>query len=187
MHKFSPHHAERLENPERYKLLQPERTLKELGLRPGMTFVDVGAGTGFYSRPASQIVGGKGKVIALDLSAEMLEILKRNVLPADIEVLLSEEYRLPLDDGVGDFVLLSTVLHENGDVPRLLREAARVTKSSGKIVIIEWKKQDEDFGPPMMERLGQDELLSQVSSFEVTAQGDLTGSHYCVALRKKQT
>jgi ubiquinone/menaquinone biosynthesis C-methylase UbiE len=185
MHKFSPQNAERLENPDRHKLLQPQKTLAKFGLKPGMTFIDIGAGTGFFSRAAAEVVGKKGTVYALDMSEEMLEILKRNGVRDNMKLLHSEEYRLPLPDATGDYALLSTVLHENPDVPKLLDEVARVTKPSGKIVILEWKKQDEESGPPKMERLGENELLPQLSSYEVVERGDVTNSHYYVIIRKK--
>ena len=151
-----------------------------------MTFVDIGAGTGFFSRAASDIVGKQGTVYALDMSADMLEILKRNGIRDNIHTLLSEEYRLPLEDNVGDLTLISIVLHENADVNRFLAEAARVTKSSGKILIIEWKKQDEESGPAKAERLGLDDLLPQLSPYDIVEQGDVTRSHYYVVVRKKK-
>lgn len=187
MHKFSPHNAAKLENPERYELLQPQKSLEKLGLRKGMCFVDIGAGTGFFSRAASEIVSTKGIVYALDMSEEMVEIVKKNGVPDNMRVMLSAEYRLPLPDALADVSLLSTVLHENTDVKKLLAEAARVTKSSGKIVIIEWKKQEEEMGPPKDERLGQDELVPQLSSFDILDQGDLTGSHYYIVLGKSHS
>jgi len=186
VHKFSPHNAERLENPERHKLLQPEKTLARLGLRSGMTFVDIGAGTGFFSRAASEVVGKKGKVYALDMSEEMIEILKRNGVCDNMHVLRSEEYRLPVADAEGDIAFLSTVLHENTDVRKLLDEASRVTKPSGKIIIIEWKKQDEESGPPKTERLGEEELLQQLPSYEIVDRGEVTKSHYYLVIRRKK-
>ncbi len=185
MHKFSPHHSERLENRDRYELLQPTRTLRKFGLGPGMTFVDIGAGTGFFSRTAADIVGEKGIVYALDMSSEMLEILNRNGTRKNMRVLQSEEYRMPLPDEVGDVTLLSTVVHENTDAKRLLAEAARVTKKSGAIAIIEWKKQHEEIGPAKAERLGQEELLPLLSPYEIIEQGDLNKSHYFMLIRRK--
>jgi ubiquinone/menaquinone biosynthesis C-methylase UbiE len=184
MHKFSPQHAERLENAERYKLLEPEKTLARLGLKAGMTFVDIGAGTGFFSRAAAEIVGKAGVVYALDMSEEMVGILKHNGVRDNMRILKSEEYRLPLSDGVGDVALLSTVLHENPDVRKLLTEVTRVLKPSGTILIIEWKKQDEEMGPEKAERLGVEELLPQLDSYDVIQQGDLTPSHYYLVIRK---
>ena len=186
MHKFSHHNAARLENPGRYELLQPRATLAKFGLRSGMTFVDVGAGTGFFSREASEIVGEKGIVYALDMSPEMLEILKQNGVGTNVRVMRSEEYRFPVPDGIAHLTLLSTVLHENADTRRLLAEAARVTAPAGCIAIIEWKKQDEEIGPPKSERLGREELLAALSGYEIVEQGDLNKSHYYVVVRREQ-
>jgi len=185
MHKFSPHKAAGLESPDRHKLLQPQKTLAKFGLKSGMTFVDIGAGTGFFSRAASEIVGKEGTVYALDMSKEMVGILKQNGVCDNMRVLQSEEYRLPVPDGTGDFAFLSTVLHENPDVTRLLDEATRTLKPSGKIIIIEWKKQDEEMGPPKEERLGLHELTPQLSSYDIIEQGDVTPSHYYLVIRRK--
>jgi ubiquinone/menaquinone biosynthesis C-methylase UbiE len=186
MHKFSPQNAERLENPERHKQLRPYETLTKLGLKSGMTMIDIGAGTGFFSRAAAEIVGDKGTVFALDMSNEMLELLKKHGARKNTRILQSEEYRLPLPDATGDVTLLALVLHENTDVPRLLDEAARVTKPTGKISIIEWKKQDEEKGPPKEERLGEEELTRKLSSFNVLDRGDVSPSHYYLVIQKKR-
>ena len=66
MHRFSPERADRLETPERYALLQPRETLLRFGLGAGMTIVDVGAGTGFFTRPAAEIVGPAGRAVAVN-------------------------------------------------------------------------------------------------------------------------
>ena len=185
MHKFSPHRADRLESPERYELLPPGPTLRKFGLRPGMTFVDIGAGTGFFSREAADIVGQEGIVYALDMSPEMLEILKRNGVPRNTRVILSGEYRLPMPDEVGDLTLLSTVLHENTDMKRLLAEAIRVTGKAGTVAIVEWKKQDEEIGPPSAERIDKEDLLHALSDYRIVAQGDLNKSHYYILIGRK--
>ncbi len=186
MHKFSHHNAQRLENADRYKLLQPKKTLARFGLKSGMAFVDIGAGTGFFSREAAEIVGDAGTVYALDMSREMLEILKQNGVRNNTTAVLCEEYRMPVPDRTADLTLLSTVVHENADIGKLLAEAARLTKDTGAIAIIEWKKQDEEIGPPKEERLGLDELRDQLASYDILEQGDLNNSHYYMLIRKKK-
>jgi ubiquinone/menaquinone biosynthesis C-methylase UbiE len=185
MHKFSHHNAERLENANRYKLLRPGTTLKKFGLRPGMTFIDIGAGTGFFSREAADIVGENGIVYALDMSPEMLEILKRNGVRKNMRVVLSDEYQLPVPDEIGNLTLLSSVLHENTDTKRMLAEAIRVTEKAGLVAIIEWKKQDEEIGPPKAERMDRQELLPALSDYDIVGQGDLNKSHYFVLIGRK--
>ncbi|MGA3244873.1 MAG: class I SAM-dependent methyltransferase [Bacteroidota bacterium] len=182
MHKFSPEHWLRLENEDRRRLIPPASTLKKFGLSQGMTFVDVGAGTGFFSREASTIVGKGGKVFAAEMSHEMIDILKQQGVPPEVEVIHSDEYSIPLPDSVADLTWLAFVTHENPDVPRFLREAARVTKQNGRIIVVEWKKQNEERGPAMEERLAQDILLEQLKGFNVIRDGSLNPSHYYVEI-----
>ena len=67
--------AQWLEREERGDLL-----LRELALKPGMDVMDVGAGTGYYARRIAALVGPKGKVFAIDVQPEMVEMLNCTVL-----------------------------------------------------------------------------------------------------------
>jgi len=188
MHKFSPENWLRLENEDRRKLLPPEETLKRFGLKDGMTFVDVGAGTGYFSREAANIVGRSGKVFAVEMSPELIQFLQGRGVPPAVEVIRSEEYSIPLQDSVSDLTWLAFVTHETPDIRRFLNEAARVTRNGGKVVIVEWKKQVEERGPEMKERLDQADLRTQLREFELTGEGSLNPSHYYIEIEiKKQS
>ncbi len=178
MHKFSPSGAERLERPERHQLIPPAETLRRFSLGPGMHFLDAGAGTGFFSRAASTVVGPAGHVYAAEMSAEMLEAFKRYGVPPNVSLVQSREYEIPLPAGIADLALLAFVLHENVEGRRLLNEVLRLVKTGGKLVILEWKKQQEENGPPMEERLGEDELDQILRPYRVIDRGELNGSHY---------
>mgnify|MGYP000912736447 CR=1 FL=1 len=78
-HKINVKHMYRLDSPERRKMLPPEETLFNAGLTKNDIFIDIGCGIGYFSIPASKIVGPKGKVFALDTSKEMLEELNRRI------------------------------------------------------------------------------------------------------------
>lgn len=152
-HKFDPNKVHRLEKPERYRSMPPERTLRALGLKRGMTFVDVGAGTGFFSLPAASLVGPEGRVHALDLEPAMLKLLKEKNPPAWLEAARCEESRLPLPDGVADLAFTCFVLHEARDPVAFLREMGRVAKPYSPVVVLEWAKRRQEEGPPFEDRL----------------------------------
>jgi ubiquinone/menaquinone biosynthesis C-methylase UbiE len=183
MHKFSPNKAFILEDDGRYVLLQPEKTLRQFGLREGMTIVDIGAGTGFFSRAASNIVGEKGTVYAADISSEMLDAFRRFSVPNNVQLLQSNEYEVPVPSAQADLVLFAFVLHESEDIPRFLKEAMRLMKPDGSIAIIEWKKQEEEHGPSMEERLSKNDLLSQCKGFTLLSSAYLNPSHYSCILQ----
>jgi ubiquinone/menaquinone biosynthesis C-methylase UbiE len=187
MHKFSPANWQRLENDDRRKLIPPESTLEKFGLGQGMTFVDVGAGTGFFSREASKLVGKGGRVFAVEMSHEMIDILRSQGVPTEVEVVRSKEYSIPLPDSVADITWLAFVAHESPDVLRFVKEAARITKGNGKLIIVEWKKQNEERGPAMKERLAQESLREQLHGFQVVREGSLNSSHYYIELEIKKT
>jgi ubiquinone/menaquinone biosynthesis C-methylase UbiE len=186
MHKFSPGNAERLEQPDRHNLIPPVDTLQRLGLRAGMRFLDVGAGTGFFSRPAAMIVGATGKVYSVDMSREMLEVLRASAIAPVMEVLLSQEYRIPLADQTADMALLAFVLHENVDRRRLVDEVMRTLTPDGRLVVIEWKKQEEEQGPAMEERLGEEELMAEMRRYAMTKEGTLNHSHYYKVFQREK-
>ena len=85
MNKFNHNKRSHLDSDERKKILPPFKILKMFGLKSGDIFADIGAGTGYFSFPALEIVGTSGFVYALDISEIMLneidtKIKKRNLL-----------------------------------------------------------------------------------------------------------
>jgi ubiquinone/menaquinone biosynthesis C-methylase UbiE len=186
MHKFTPEHSQRLESEERYKLLPPEGTLRNAGLKQGMTFVDLGAGTGYFTRAAAEIVGRKGRVFAVEMSQEMIGILKQRGIGENVTIVPSQEYEIPIEDSLADLTLLAFVTHENADIRRFVGEAARVTKNEGKILFLEWKKQSEELGPPIEERLSQAELKRALRDYAILGEGSLTRSHYYVVIEARK-
>jgi ubiquinone/menaquinone biosynthesis C-methylase UbiE len=182
VHKFPAENWQRLESDERRKLIPPEPTLRRFGLRDGMTFVDIGAGTGFFSREAARIVGEGGKIIAAEMSETMIDQMKSIGVPTNAQVIRSEEYAIPIEDSISDMTWIAFVTHETPDVPRFIREATRITKKGGKIVIVDWKKQEEEYGPSKEERLSQEMLRTQLGAFSIKGEGSLNPSHYFVEI-----
>jgi ubiquinone/menaquinone biosynthesis C-methylase UbiE len=182
MHKFSPEKAARLENNERHAFLQPESLLRRFGLSSGMTFADIGAGTGFFSRAASVIVGESGHVYAADMSEEMLNSFRAFGLPSNVSLIHSDEYDTRITPQAANLTLAAFVAHENADLKRFLHELGRITGNGGSVLIIDWKRQSEESGPPMEERLDIEDLKKAAGDYSITAFGDLNPSHYFVHL-----
>lgn len=181
MHKFNPENIDKLHSEERRKILPPEKTLIESGLKTGMTMVDIGCGSGYFAIPGAKIVGKNGKVIAVDIQKEMLDKLKQNNPPENIQIILApSDYSFPIENETSDFTLLAFVTHENSDLEKFFNEIKRITKKDGRIVILEWKKQKEEKGPPFEERLDRNELVSFLNKmkFKIIENSELNESHY---------
>lgn len=160
VHKFDAKKAGILDDPERVKILDSASILDKLELRGEMVFADLGCGTGFFAIPAARRVK---KVFALDIQPEMLDILKDNIKKekiTNIEVILSGESSIPLSDKSVDILFMVNVFHELEDKSALLREVKRVLKLNGRLMIIDWKKMEMDFGPPLQERLDETDVIA---------------------------
>ncbi|MFT9057167.1 MAG: methyltransferase domain-containing protein [Ethanoligenens sp.] len=156
-HKFDPAHIDRLDAPERRALLAPAETLTALGFSAGQTLADIGCGTGIFSLEAARTAG---KVYAVDLSTQMLEVVRQRAADAGFSNLMTaraDEYDFKLPDTCADFVLICTVLHEIDDKVRWLKEAARVCNRGGFVAVIEFEPDFEDMGPPASIRLAKEQ------------------------------
>ncbi|MEN6379180.1 MAG: methyltransferase domain-containing protein [Methanofastidiosum sp.] len=168
-HKFNIKDMNRLDSPERRKMLPPEETLINARLSKNDIFIDIGCGIGYFSIPASIIIGPKGKVFALDTSNEMLEELNRRINVnkiTNIESILSDPFDFHLNQDTGTFALMSNVLHEVDDKVIFLKETNKVLKTQGKLCVIEWQKKETEKGPPIKYRLSGsqvNELLDQTN------------------------
>lgn len=190
MHKFDPRNAHKLLSEERKRVLPAYEILRSSGLMDGMVFADIGCGNGYFTLPALEIVGEKGKVYSIDVQKEMLDELKKICHKENVTIILSDdEYSVPLDDNTADFSLLAFVLHENDDLKKLLKETVRITKHGGIICILEWIKKNEEWGPPYEERLSEKDLIKIIHDvgIDVIKFDYLNDHHYRIICRNKKS
>lgn len=168
--KFNPEKFEKLNNPERLIRIPPEYIWEKLDIPNCSVIIDIGAGTGLFSRAFSKLMT-VGKVYSTDISPIMINWMNENIIEEynNIIPLLTEESRIPLDDGIGDLVLMITIQHELDDPDKLLSEVRRVLKKGGKICIIDWKKKPMSSGPPFEIRLTSDQIINQLKSAGFTS------------------
>lgn len=161
-HKFDAKNKHKLDNEQRRKLLPPEQTLISLGLQEGDIMADIGCGIGYFSIPASEIVGEDGKIFAMDISSEMLKDVEIKIIEnhiSNMETVLTEENNLKLEDNKVTFAFISLVLHEANEKGNFISEIKRILSPEGKIAIVEWEKINSDFGPPIDHRLNKMDLV----------------------------
>ena len=137
--------ADWLERPERDTEEQPDKALDALGLKPGMTVADIGAGTGYMSLRMAKRVGPGGKVYANDLQPEMLRMLRENAAQsklANVETVLGTETDPKLPENRMDLVLLVDVYHEFSEPQQMIRKIRDSLKPDGRLVLLEYRKED---------------------------------------------
>jgi ArsR family transcriptional regulator len=111
-----------------------------LHLLPPMVIADLGAGDGSFSLLLAQ---SAARVIAVDSSQKMLDVARDQALRAaasNVEFRLGEMEEVPIDSASVDLVFFSQSLHHAAHPERALREAARILRPAGRIVILDLAK-----------------------------------------------
>jgi ubiquinone/menaquinone biosynthesis C-methylase UbiE len=163
----------------------PEISLESIGLRSGMTFMDIGCGYGFFTLQAASIVGETGKVYAVDIDVSSIDRLKREAAEKGLknihtEVGTAEE--TVFCDECADIVFYSIVLHDFRDPAKVLHNAKRMIKPDGKLVNLDWKKKIMLFGPPLKIRFSEEQAASFMKQvgFTIESVTSLESNFYIV-------
>lgn len=112
-----------------------EGEVRYAGIKPGCCLLDFGCGLGFNTIPAAKIVGPEGKVFALDISRQAIEVLKKKAKKnnlENIEIILSE-CDTGLENGSIDVVYLHNTLPLIKNKRDVLDEIQRVLKINGRL------------------------------------------------------
>jgi len=130
-----------LDNPIRRLVHNPQEILGG-HIKPGQTVLDLGCGPGTFSIAMAKMVGESGRVIAVDIQEEMLQIVRKKAAQQGLESRIithkSGQDRIGLSEKV-DFALAFYMVHEVPNAKAFLKEIASVLKPNGKLLIVEPK------------------------------------------------
>ncbi|OGO24583.1 MAG: hypothetical protein A2Z28_07235 [Chloroflexi bacterium RBG_16_51_9] len=169
-----------MEHPQRFQhaghstqsLLDAKTVLKTIGLKAGDVFLDAGSGSGYLSLAASEIVGEKGKVYAVDIDEPSIDILKKEISDRKIKniesIVADMTDKTPLATHSIDICLMANVLHgfvENQETTGVMIEITRVLKFGGTLAIVEFKKTRDIPGPPLNVKLSPQQVAAVITPY----------------------
>ena len=133
-----------LERDEREREERTDLLLPILGLKSGSAVADIGAGTGYYARRISNIVGPSGKVYAVDVQPEMVKMLQaaRQRGYANIVPVLGSADDVKLPPASVDVAIMVDVYHELEYPFEVLSSLVNALKPGGRIVFVEYRAED---------------------------------------------
>jgi ubiquinone/menaquinone biosynthesis C-methylase UbiE len=155
-----------LERPERVKEEQPSKLLKMLEVKSGMIVADIGAGSGYHSFRLAKAVGAKGKVLAVDIQKEMLDIIRKRMKTnkvKNIEAILGTETDPKLPAGEVDLILMVDVYHEFTYPYEMMQALAKALKPGGRMVFVEFRREDENVPILLAHRMTVKQVLAEMA------------------------
>ena len=133
-----------------YLLINPLRSLFENPYKlfgnlvgEGMVVLEPGCGMGYFTLPMARLVGGTGRVIAIDIQPQMIAGLAKRSLKAGlfkrIQMRLGESDSLKIEDlsDTVDVAVAMHLVHETVDLDRFLREIWAALKQGGRLLVVE--------------------------------------------------
>jgi SAM-dependent methyltransferase len=102
-------------------------------LKSGMKVLEIGCGTGFFTK---EITKKPVQLIAIDISPELIEVARRNILDSNVEFIIENAYQMSFDDQTFNAVIGSSVLHHL-NIDAALNEIYRVLTPGGFIAFTE--------------------------------------------------
>lgn len=155
------------DDPGRDEWQKPDEVLRVLGVAPGMTVADLGAGTGYFSVRAARAVGPAGRVLAIDLEPNLVNYMKdravKEKLPQMVpQLCATDDPKLPAR-GV-DLVLIVDTWHHLDDREHYLAKLAVGMKPGGRVAVVDFKKGDFPVGPPDAHKLPPEAVVEEFKS-----------------------
>lgn len=174
VHRFE--HADQwvaeFDNPSRDAWQHPADVIGAMAIKPGMTVVDLGAGTGYFEPWLSKAVGDTGTVLALDIEPDMVRYLNErvareklsNVRPAVVPM---GEPKFPISPV--DRVLIVDTWHHIPERAAYVAKLRDGVREGGQVYVVDFTLEAKH-GPPAKHRLSADQVVQELKAGGFSAQ-----------------
>ncbi len=125
-------------------ILHPHKIIPLLGVQHGQTILDMGSSIGYWVKPLSQIVGGTGKIIAVDNHAEIIQRLNHDIQELgliNIHAITGDIHdleHLSIKSGSCDRILVVRMMSVVGsEIEKIIRQISNLLNQEGQIIVID--------------------------------------------------
>lgn len=160
--------------------LSPRQMVDILDITPGSTVVDLGSGSGAYVYEVCKVNGPHGRVIAVDIDKDKLEMVvsAAKIGGYKIDTLLADlDKKIILPDYVADYIILANTLHLIEKKIELLRECSRMLSPTGYMLLVDWNS-DSALGPKNV-KLEKSAVVALLAAAKLRVRRELpAGDHH---------
>jgi ubiquinone/menaquinone biosynthesis C-methylase UbiE len=167
-----------LERAERQEEERTDLLLQALALKPGESVADIGAGSGYFSWRMAQKVGPTGKIYAVEIQQEMLDILMANMKKRQVDAIVQpvlgtvQDPKLPAS--AVDTILLVDVYHEFDFPFEMTRAMVKALKPGGRLVLVEYRGEDPEVPIKPLHKMTVAQVRKEMSVHPVTYEQTMT-------------
>ena len=158
--------ADWLERPEREREENVSQAIENMGIQANERIADIGAGSGYYTfimaRKAPQ-----GKVFAVDLQSEMLDLMKQRIEREDIknvELIRGSETSPNLEANSVDLVTMVDVYHELSHPREMMQHIVSALRPGGRFVLLEYRMEDPTVPIKRLHKLSEEQAVREMES-----------------------
>jgi ubiquinone/menaquinone biosynthesis C-methylase UbiE len=154
-----------LERPEREREEAVSKLIPSLEVKEGQIVADFGAGSGHHTLKLAGLVGPKGKVYAVDIQKEMLQIIGQRMKKEkleNIELVLSKEKDPKLPANAIDMILMVDVYHELTFPYEVTVELVKALKPGGRLIFVEFRLEDPKVRILDVHRMSRAQVLKEM-------------------------
>ena len=158
-----------LERPERESEEKPAKLYEVLKLKNGDVVADIGAGSGYHTFRMAKLVGPKGKVLAVDIQKEMLDIIRGRMKKDkinNVEPILGAEADPKLKENSVDLILLVDVYHEFDYPYEMTEKMIKALKPGGRLVFVEFRLEDEKVPIKLVHKMTEKQVIKEMAEFK---------------------
>ncbi|BCU71021.1 class I SAM-dependent methyltransferase [Stygiolobus caldivivus] len=148
-------------------------------ISPNDIVADLGCGPGYYCKILCKLAK---KVYCIDKDCIALSLAKESAPSATFLCESAEQTSLESDNV--DIVILANSFHDMDKKEDVVKEIERVLKAGGRVIIVDWKKEQTPMGPPVWKRMTEEEYLQFFKGFTLLEKFTPSPYQYGMVLKK---
>jgi len=151
--------------PEREAEERTDDLVKALEIRGGARVADLGAGTGYFTWRLAREVGPQGRILAVDIQPSMLDLTAQAVQQhglVNVDYVLATPRDPKLPAASLDMVFIAYSYHEFADPETTMEAVRRSLKPGGRLVVVEYAKENNLAPAAPLHKMSFDELRSEI-------------------------
>ncbi len=167
--------------------------LSRMGIGEKQWVAELGCGNfGFFVFPLARLIGKYGKVYAVDILKPTLQEINRKAKMENLSQVVTVWSNLEIFRATNipvsslDNAFLINILHQSNKREEIIREATRLLKRGGQLLIIEWKSTDVPFGPKSKHRVKIEDIKNIITRLGLSIKNNFEAGpyHYGLILKK---